>query len=177
MISLAIDVGLTGAVASIDHTRRHLNVADLPVIGGDDNRVQGRALLDLLREWVPAGDACVLIVEDVRPRPQGNGGRAQNTMHSQGSLMRSRGAIEAVADIMGVVPVWVQPQTWKRHFGLKAVRDAARSDGQNSAATKELSRQLALRMMPSMGLALARKSDHNRSEALLLAYWGISTQL
>lgn len=162
-IFVGIDIGLTGAISALDPNGR-ATVADLPVVESDaGNRIDGRALLNLVREFVPAGAVCTFVIEDVRPRPQGNGNKAGNTMHSQGSLMRSRGNIEAVCDIAGGPVVWVHPQKWKRHFGL-------------IGADKEASRLMAHRMMPGMKPALTRKKDQNRAEALLLAYWGRSTQ-
>jgi hypothetical protein len=163
VIFLAVDIGLTGAAAALDHTGR-ASVADLPIVDSPaGRRLHARGTLDILREWAPASEACVLVVEDVRPRPMGNGGAHGNTIFSQGSLMRGRGAVEALADIGGLPIVWVQPQTWKRHFAL-------------IGKDKDEGRQVALRLFPGMAQALARKLDHNRADALLLAHWGRSTQ-
>jgi hypothetical protein len=177
MKCISIDVGLTGAMACTDHAGR-TTVADLPVkMVEGEKRLDGRALLDTLHRWVPVGDACVLVVEDIRPRPKGNGDAHGNTMHSQGSIMRSRGAIEAAADIAGFGITWVQPQRWKKHFGLTQKKVDGETPSQASARAKEASRQLALKMMPHMAGALTRKGDHNRAEALLLARWGLATQI
>jgi hypothetical protein len=148
-------------------------VADLPTVEtAAGNRLHGRGILDILREWVPPGEPCILVVEDVRARPAGNGGAHGNSMFSQASLMRSRGIVEAVSDIAGVNITWAQPQTWKAHFRLKSRNEAG--EKLTSSQVKELSRQMAIRLMPSMAPALARKKDDNRAEALLLAHWGLT---
>lgn len=51
----------------------------------------------------------------------------------------------------------VNPQVWKRVFGLKTDKD------QSIAC--------ALRLYPAAAKLLARKKDHNRSEAILLGHW------
>lgn len=183
MIAIGIDIGLTGAVAAIDHNGRAA-VHDLPVVldgelrtrrsndkrrAAQRLRLDGRGLLHLLRELVPAGEAGVVVIEDVRARPAGNGGAHGNTMHSQGSLMRSRGIVEGVLDVLGAAQVQVvQPQTWKRHFGL------LRKKGQEDAG-KDRSRDKARALYPGACPLLARVKDHNRAEALLLAHYGLHT--
>jgi hypothetical protein len=155
VITIGIDIGLTGAIAATDH-RGSASIADLPLAG---DRLCGRGLLNLLRQLVPPGEAGLVLIEDVRPRPMGNGGAHGNSMHSQGSLMRSRGIVEAAVDIARIEMRVVQPQTWKRHFGL-------------IKADKDEGRQVALRMFPAAAHLLKRKKDHNRADALLIAHYG-----
>lgn len=169
MIAVGIDLGTYGAMAMIDHNRRTA-VADLPIIDTDgDKRISGRGMLDILREWVPIGEACILVVENVRPRPSPRG----TTMHSEGQLMRFRGSVESMADIAGQDITWAHPQTWKRHYGLI---NKAGPNKLTPAEVKEASRQAALGLFPRMAPALARKKDHNRAESLLLAHWGLTTK-
>ena len=69
-----------------------LQVEDMPTRSdGKGSRIDGRALIYLLRSMVGADQAAIVVFEDVRPRPMGNAGAHGNTMHSQGSMMRSRG--------------------------------------------------------------------------------------
>jgi len=157
-IALAIDIGLTGALAAVDSfgTAR---VIDLPTVpDGKSRRLCGRALLAAIRQFVPPGEPALLVFEDVRPRPMGNGGTHGNTMHSQGSLMRSRGIVEAVADIAKLTVSTVQPATWKRHFGLLRTEKGA-------------SLERARVLYPTLAGELKRVKDHNRAEAVLLAHW------
>lgn len=57
----------------------------------------------------------------------------------------------------------VTPGKWKRHFRL--------------GADKEASRALALRMFPATSQHFARKKDHGRAEAALLARYGAEVVL
>ncbi len=159
MIAWGIDIGLTGALARIDH-RGAVVVLDMPVTadGAKGNRISGRQLARLIRLHTPADEAVTIVMEDVRPRPNPLRG---TSIVTEGSLMRSRGAIESVLDVLGVRGHVVQPQTWKRHFGLlKAEKDA--------------SRQKALVLYPAASHDLARKKDHNRAEAVLLAHYAMT---
>jgi crossover junction endodeoxyribonuclease RuvC len=100
------------------------------------------------------------VIEDVRPRAFGNGGKAMtNSMHSQGSMMRSRGIVEAVADIARLEIKVVQPQTWKRFYGLLG-------------KDKGEARELACRLYPGQAPQFKRVKDHNRADATLLAHYG-----
>ena len=68
------------------------------------------------------------------------------------------GLIRGVLAGAGVPIISVTPAKWKKHFSL------------NSDAEK--SRALAIRRFPGV-TTLARKKDHGRAEALLLALWKI----
>jgi hypothetical protein len=72
------------------------------------------------------------------------------------------GIIRGVLSGAGVPIVDVAPTVWKKHFKLDS--DA------------EKSRALAIRRFPTSP-ALARKKDHNRAEALLIALWKLETDL
>lgn len=159
-VVIGLDIGLTGAIAAITEGRG-ARVFDLPTTPASEThrRLDGRALILMVRELVPADLAAVAYMEDVQPRPMGNGGAHGNTMHSQGSLMRSRGIIEAVFDIARIPLETVRPQAWKRHFAL--IR-----------AAKDESLHVAKRLYPGSAGDLARKRDHNRAEAILIAHYG-----
>lgn len=152
--SIGVDLGLTGAVAMMGDDRRIL-VADLPVRG---DRIDGRALLNLLRSWVPADQTAVVVIENVLGMSFAGGG-AHNNLRSRESLARTRGTVEAVCDIAGFPLHAVGTQRWKREMGLYS-------------QPKEAGRELALRIFPSVAGALTRKKDHNRADALLLAHYG-----
>ena len=89
--------------------------------------------------------------------------RAQ-AMPKQGSSSgfkygRSVGAIEA-AIVLSTVPVeFVEPSVWKKHWRLPG-------------KDKESARQLALQLFPNAHAMLARKKDHGRGEAALIALYG-----
>lgn len=154
MIIIGIDPGLTGAIAFVD-SRGTCAIEDLPTIalpgaGMIKRRIDGKALADIVRRFVPAGEKAYATVEDVQAR----GGSAIQTM---GSMMRSVGAIETVIEMLRLPIHPVTPQAWKKHYGLKADKSA-------SLAT-------ARALYPSAPLSLAK--HHNRAEALLIAHYGL----
>lgn len=160
MIVIGIDIGLTGAAAMINEPAGRIALWDLatvPTAAG--YRLNGRLLHDKLREWGSPGQEVVLWFEDIRPRPGDRGGHG-NTMHSQGSLMRSRGIIEAVSDVLGFRTATIFPQALKKHYGLIGKEKAE-------------SRAVAARLFPDLKPALQREKDHNRAESLLIAFYGL----
>jgi hypothetical protein len=157
MRCIGIDLGLTGAIASVDE-RGDAQVLDMPTVpDGKSRRIDGRALILLLRQLVPVGVRPVFVIEDVRPRPNAARG---TTMHSEGSLMRSRGIVEGVADIMGADLRAVQPQSWKRFYALLKTEKAA-------------SLEKARTLYPAIASDLKRQKDQNRAEAVLIAHYGL----
>lgn len=159
MIVVGIDIGLDGALSFVG--RDESAVVDMPVILNAEGkrRIHGRGLLDALRQYCPVGSPILVGFEDVQPRPFGNANAHGNSIQSQGSLMRSRGAVEAVLDVMGVRSEdckIVQPQAWKSFYGLI---------GQKKGESSHRARVL----FPEVADSLTRVKDHNRAEALLIA--------
>lgn len=72
---------------------------------------------------------------------------------------RAVGALEAIVQGLMIPMTLVTPQTWKRACELPA--------------DKEASRVLALKTFPGVAEHLARKGDHGRAEAILIAYYGL----
>lgn len=164
MIFIGIDPGLTGAVAFVDH--RSCVVEDLPTMplpgaGLVQRKIDGRAFVELLRRHTVPGEKVRVFVEQV-----GTMGGKNNAVQTQGSLMRTLGAIEAVLECMRMAPVMVSPQTWKQSYGLinPKWKDAER---------KKCSVQKARDLYPSLaGTSLRLAASHNRAEAILIAHWG-----
>jgi crossover junction endodeoxyribonuclease RuvC len=155
MIFVGIDPGLTGAVAAVDSAGT-CTVEDIPTVNlpGDGlirRRVDGLALARMLRHMVPAGHECVVVIEAV----QTMGGK-NNAVQTQGSLMRTLGAIESAAEILRMPMKPVLPKVWKKRYGL----------GSEKGASLKIAREL----YPVAPLGLAK--HHNRAEALLLAHYG-----
>ena len=84
-------------------------------------------------------------------------GGQNNAVQTQGSLMRTLGAIEAVVECLRWRVVPIEPQTWKRWYGI--------------GADKGKALEAARKLYPACP-DLARAKDHNRAEALLLAHYG-----
>lgn len=155
MIVVGIDPGLTGAFAAVDSAGTY-TVEDMPTVPLPGNglvrrRIDGLRLARALRNMVPAGHACLVVMEDV----QAIGGSAVQTM---GSMMRSVGTAEAAVEILRMDLKRAQPKAWKKFYGL----------GADKAASLEIARTL----FPNIGHMLKRAKDHNRAEALLLAHYG-----
>lgn len=173
MMVYGFDPGVTGAIALVS-TSGIAEVADIPVttISGAasvSRRIDARALRNLATQMLtrvarPAGEifegstyemACEAVHARVGDR---------NSMQSQGSLMRSLGAIEALCDVMGHPAVLVPPQTWQTFYGLLGKFQEQRGHGDLPAAV-----QLAAKLYPALAGQLQRVKDHNRAEALLIA--------
>jgi hypothetical protein len=69
---------------------------------------------------------------------------------------RATGAIEATVMLCGVPVEIIEASAWKKYFHLHA-------------GDKEGARQLALQRFPSAHALLARRKDHNKAEAMLIA--------
>jgi hypothetical protein len=162
MLILACDPGLSGAIAVLGPD--WCKVADLPTVpmegeGTIKRRVHGPGLQALILENVPPGEEDIhFVVEALSTGGQNN---MVQTSISQG---RTRGAIEAVAECMGLQVNEVYARTWKRLYGLSGKA----AEGNNEAAR---AREIAAQLYPAVGLQLQRACDHNRAEAILIGNW------
>lgn len=166
---VGIDLGVSGAVARVDH---HLaaDVEDLPILVDErGKRLDSRAFVLLMRKLVPANETALVVMEDVRVRAAR--GRPMSH-HNEGVLVGVRFGVHAVLDLMGWRVEFVQPQTWKRHYGLLLKKEAGETDYQYDRRKKDRSMERARVLFPGLSGALARAKDHNRSEALLIARYG-----
>ena len=151
---LAIDPGLH-AVACMYQPQASLrsglrwHFLDIPIIP-DRKRLDARALRDWIMRHGPADRAFVEFVAGMA----GDGIRSMNT------FMRAAGYIEATVLCCDVPMSLVGPQRWQKFHGMM------------KSSTKEDSRQLALKLAPELADVLARKMDHNRAEAALIALYG-----
>jgi hypothetical protein len=153
---VAIDPGVTGAIAVLAATGI-LSVVDLPTTMRFTGRprIAGDQLLRLLAGATKGDIPTVIVTEKIHAMPvSGSVG-----IFSQGSVT---GSIEAVLDILceqrpWITTTYVSPYEWKNHFGLLK-RD------------KEAARQKAIAIFGKSDL-LARKKDHNRAEAGLIALY------
>lgn len=140
-IVAAVDVGTTGAFAVFaTGVPKQIGVYDLPIIGKE---LDAGAFAKLLRDIAPD----IVVVERQHPMP------AQGVTSSF-TLGNLYGAVKGVITATGIPMRIVSAREWKRHFRLDN--------------DKEKSRRLASELWPSCR-HFARKKDHNRSEACLLA--------
>ena len=167
MIVIGIDPGLTGAMSFIDSAAGTASIEDIPTVpltgkGLVQRRIDGRKLAELVRKHCPADRAVIVVCEAVMAM-----GGQNNAMQTQGSLMRSLGAIEAVFDVLRWPALIVAPQTWQRHYGLQG-KKAKREPGTLPDAIR-----IARELYPTAANMLQRVKDHNRAESLLIAAYGL----
>jgi crossover junction endodeoxyribonuclease RuvC len=146
---IAFDPGLNGSRAVL--SRNGLVVADdLPTIGeGTQRRVDAANLADLIREHGPYRLA---VVEQVHAMPKNGAASMFRFGQAYGTILGVLGAI--------AIPVrLVTPTQWKKAMGLDS--------------SAETSRARAIETWPHHAGLFARKKDHNRAEAALLALWGL----
>lgn len=165
MVVVSIDPGLTGACSVQDHNglRAVFDLPTMPIPGvGPDamvrTKIDAKALCGLLREHVPAGEPVRAVIEAV-----GTIGGKNNAIQTQGSLLRSLGAIEAVIECCRIPLEYAHPQTWKRFYGLI---DANLNDRQRKAKAMDCARAL----YPNCA-DIARVKDHNRAESILIGHY------
>jgi crossover junction endodeoxyribonuclease RuvC len=150
-----VDIGFMGAIALLETVGRTglrpVDVVDIPVIGvKGGQRVDALAIRNWIRQHAPAH----CYVERTQAFPQ----QGRSSIFKFG---RAAGAIDAVLACSEIPLVIVEPAAWKRFYHLHG-------------KGKENSRQRALELFPTAHAWLARRKDHNRAEALLLAAYGAS---
>jgi crossover junction endodeoxyribonuclease RuvC len=155
---IGIDPGISGAIAAVSDGGVLLWVQDMPVRDAGkkarkQREIDGAELARILRPHV--ADICCAWVEEVSAMP----GQGVSSMFSLGD---SRGTIRGVLEALGISVERVAPQRWKRAYGLDSDKEAARA--------------LAIRLYPTRSGELARKRDHGRAEAVLIARYGAQQQ-
>jgi crossover junction endodeoxyribonuclease RuvC len=157
MVILGIDPGLTGACAIYRPHSTTVDFLDMPVVGeGLKSRVNVLDLSIWIRRFSPTV-ACIELVAAMPSIPGPNGERRSMGAASAMKFGDTVGSIRSTVILCGI-PLAKQPtpQSWKKHFGLKG-------------SDKENSRLAALNLFPAAAPQLARKKDHARAEALLIA--------
>ncbi len=157
MIGVGFDPGTTGAVAFVD-SRGSCVVLDLPTVelpgeGKIRRRLDGAGVFRALRDHCPVGEPAFGMVEGVHAI--GNFSSNGNAIQTQGSLMRSTGAIEASLEIARIPFEFVDPKRWKGFYAL----------GSDKGEALECAR----RLYPLADVRLAK--HHNRAEAILIAHY------
>jgi crossover junction endodeoxyribonuclease RuvC len=143
---LGIDPGLSGALALYCDGQWVLPIA------GDakHHELNGPEIC----RWLRAHNPGHAFIEFASARP----GQGVTSMFRFGC---SYGAVKMALAACGVPYTVVTPQKWKLAVGVP------------TGADKEASRQRALQLFPDQVINLARKKDHARADAMLLAYFGM----
>jgi len=128
-----------------------VDAIDLPVIG-----VKAKQRIDVLalRTWIQQHkpDRAVMERGQALPRQGASSGF---------KFGRGCGALEATIQLLELSMIIVEASSWKKHFRLRG-------------GDKESARQHALLTFPAAHALLARRKDHGRGEAALLALYGAS---
>lgn len=160
MLVLGCDPGLTGAI-SLLRDGALLECEDLPtcsngtVTGSMKRWIDVPRLWNLLADWSARHDFAGQSVQSVIERPIPMPTLPAQTIASQFDTF---GAVRAVmAGRMREPVVCVNPNEWKRFFGLKSDKDAARAT--------------AIALYPQAAQLLKLKKSHNMAESILVAHW------
>ena len=147
---LGIDPGIRGGLAIVavnSGTAAHLvDAIDIPVVGvGAKERIAVLAL----RDWVLTHRPEYAVIERAQAMPK----QGSSSGFKYG---RAVGSIEATVSGCEIPLTIIEPTAWKKFHQLRG-------------GDKEASRQRALQLFPSAHALFARKKDHGRAEAALIA--------
>jgi len=139
MIYIGIDPGLHGAIAVLDRRGHVIGLYDIPL---EDGTYACRQIYGLMTLHYDYGNPKVIGIEAVYRFPK---------------ISMGFGLLVGVASVIpGATVIKIPPRRWQKWWGIKK-------------ADKNLSRELASKYFPVYADWLARKMDHNRAEALLIA--------
>src|SRR5262249_25979842 len=126
-----------------------IDAVDLPVVG-----IKAKQRVDVLalRAWIQNHQPDHAVIERGQAMPR----QGASSGFKYG---RAVGAIEAVLAYCEIPMTVVEPTAWKKFHQLRG-------------GEKETSRQRALMLFPAAHALLARKKDHGRAEAALIALAG-----
>jgi crossover junction endodeoxyribonuclease RuvC len=151
-IFLGIDPGIHGALAYVTITTdgpRIIDAIDIPTIGA---KAKERVNVHAVQEWILQHGPFRAFIERGQAMPR----QGASSGYKFG---RAVGAIEATVALCNVPLEIVEPSVWKRALRLKG-------------KDKEGARQRALELFPHAQHLLTRRKDHQRAEAMLIAYFG-----
>ena len=146
---LGVDPGLSGALAIVEVINGIpvlIDATDMPSTG-----TGAKARVDIIAaaEWIAKHSPSTAYVERAQAFP----GQGASSGFSYG---RAVGALEAIVALCSIPLILVEASLWKRKLHLPG-------------KDKEAARQKALQLFPSQHALLARKKDHGRAEAALIA--------
>jgi crossover junction endodeoxyribonuclease RuvC len=154
---VGVDPGLSGACALLEIANSDttlVDVIDAPIIGSG-----AKQSVDViqLQEWLLRHAPRCAFLERAQAMPK----QGASSGFKYGRVV---GALEAVLTVSAIAITMIEPSKWKRHFHLQG-------------ADKEGARGLAIRLYPGRHHFFARKKDHGRAEAVLIALYGAQTVL
>jgi len=147
---LGVDPGIHGGCAIVmvqDGAKPDVvDIIDIPVAG-----VKAKERVDVLalRDWIQQYKPDHAVIERAQAMPK----QGASSGFKYG---RATGAIEAVIACCEIPLTIIEPTAWKKFHQLRG-------------GDKEGGRQRALQLFPAAHALLARKKDHGRAEAALIA--------
>ena len=153
---LGVDPGVNGGLAVVAIANGAAPVLveciDIPVVGtGAKERVDVAAIRNFIDRHRPVR----ALIERAQAMPR----QGSSSGFKYG---RAVGAIEATVALCSIPMEIVEPSAWKRFWHLPG-------------KDKEAARQKAVQLFPGAHAVLARKRDHGRGEAMLVALYGAYT--
>jgi crossover junction endodeoxyribonuclease RuvC len=150
---LGVDPGVHGGLAIVEiidgAAPTVIESIDIPIVGaGAKERVDAIAL----RDWLTSHKPQHAYIERAQAMPR----QGASSGFKYG---RATGAIEAVLACCEIPVTIAEPSAWKKFHKLRG-------------GDKEGGRQLALQLFPAAHSMLARRKDHGRADAILLALYG-----
>jgi crossover junction endodeoxyribonuclease RuvC len=150
MIVMAIDPGLSGAIAVFDGEIL-IDIVDTPTHELTRNnktkrQISASALAALFRQYKPGH----VVVEKVSAMP----GQGVTSMFSFG---RSFGVIEGILAAFEIPATYVMPSVWTKGIGRGLGKDASRAR--------------ACELYPAHQKSFARVKDDGRADAVLIGAW------
>ena len=126
-----------------------IDAIDLPVIG-----VKAKQRIDVLalRTWIQQHQPEHAVIERGQAMPRQ--GASSGFKYGRGC-----GALEAAIQLLEIPMTIIEASMWKKFHALRG-------------GDKEAGRQRALQLFPAAHALLARKKDHGRGEAALIALYG-----
>jgi crossover junction endodeoxyribonuclease RuvC len=151
---LGIDGGLRGGLAVVeisnDAAPMLLAAIDVPVVGvGAKERVDPLTI----RAWLIEHRPSIAFIERAQAMPK----QGASSGFKYG---RAVGTIEGIIAICEIAMTVIEPAQWKKFHGLRG-------------KDKEGSRQRALQLFPAAHALFAKKKDHGKAEAALIALAGL----
>lgn len=164
MLTIGIDPGIRGALAVLDDNGR-MRVHDMPIrprqhAAKVKNEIDPLALRRVLREFAPADESCLVLMEQLNAFIGGEG-RRQGAVATMASLEATKAVICTVCELSGLGVEFVSPQRWQGLFGIKR---------RESEDTKKQSLRIA-REIYGRDFCPLEKHD-GRADAMLIARYG-----
>jgi hypothetical protein len=147
---LGVDCGVRGALAILEindgAAPQVLAAIDAPTIG-----VKAKECINVLalQEWLLQHGPVQATIERAQAMPK----QGASSGFKYG---KATSALETTIMLCGIPIEIIEASQWKRHFHLRG-------------GDKETARLLALQKFPGAHDLLARRKDHNRAEAILIA--------